>query len=175
MRANYYWWNYWVHYKSPIRDQALDLYQQAIDLDPKFALAYARKAQLLASYPDYTAAIPLAEKALTLNPNLSEAHLVMGDIDLWGTWNLKQPLDQFIQANTLMPNNAEILTAMGDAYMGLGMWQQAQTMNPGKIAQEAIAKATPYPEGRWLFIPVQSKDDIHDIKKLLDLRIETTV
>ncbi|HKI47670.1 MAG TPA: tetratricopeptide repeat protein, partial [Balneolales bacterium] len=105
---------------------ALDLYQQAIDLDPEFALAYARKAQMLATYPDYTAAIPLAEKALALNPNLPEAHIAMGDIHLWGTWNLKQALEQFIQANTLMPNNAEILTALGDAYMELGKWQQAR-------------------------------------------------
>ena len=53
--------------------------------------------------------------------------------------------------------------------------EQATAMNPGKNVLEAVARATPYPEGRWLFIPVQPKDDLHDIKQLLDLRIETTV
>jgi len=53
--------------------------------------------------------------------------------------------------------------------------EQATAMNPGKNVLEAIAKATPYPEGRWLFIPVQSMDDIHDIKHLLALRVGTSL
>ena len=32
--------------------------------------------------------------------------------------------------------------------------EQAQQMNLGANVQGAIARATPYPEGRWLFIPV---------------------
>jgi hypothetical protein len=46
-------------------------------------------------------------------------------------------------------------------------------MKLGKNVQEVIARANPYPEGRWLFIPVKSADDIRDIQQLLALRAET--
>lgn len=52
--------------------------------------------------------------------------------------------------------------------------EQALRMNPGKNVQDAIARANPYPEGRWLFIPVESEDDIRDIKQLLALRSGTS-
>ena len=51
--------------------------------------------------------------------------------------------------------------------------EQALAIPPGKNVQDAIARATPYPEGRWLFIPVESADDVHDVKRLLVLRAET--
>jgi hypothetical protein len=46
-------------------------------------------------------------------------------------------------------------------------------MELGEHVQEVIAEANPYPEGRWLFIPVRSADDIRDIRQLLALRVET--
>lgn len=49
--------------------------------------------------------------------------------------------------------------------------EQALAMQPGKNVQDAIARANPYPEGRWLFIPVESSDDSDDVKRLLALRV----
>ncbi len=51
--------------------------------------------------------------------------------------------------------------------------EQAQCMMLGQNVQQAIAKAHPYPEGRWLFVPVESENDIRDIQHLLALRSET--
>lgn len=51
--------------------------------------------------------------------------------------------------------------------------KQAQSMKLGKNVQQAIAKAHPYPEGRWLFVPVESRNDVRDIQHLLTLRSET--
>jgi len=51
--------------------------------------------------------------------------------------------------------------------------ERALAMQPGKNVQDAIARANPYPEGRWLFIPVESADDVQAIKRLLVLRAET--
>ena len=48
---------------------------------------------------------------------------------------------------------------------------EAQMMRLGEHVQEAIARATPYPEGRWIFIPVRSADDIPAIQQLLALRV----
>lgn len=52
--------------------------------------------------------------------------------------------------------------------------EQATDITHGKNVQEAIDRATPYPEGRWLFIPVESKNDINDIKQLLALRVDAS-
>lgn len=48
--------------------------------------------------------------------------------------------------------------------------EQAQSMGLGENIQQAIARAHPYPEGRWLFIPVESEADMQDIQRLLALR-----
>jgi hypothetical protein len=48
-----------------------------------------------------------------------------------------------------------------DTAMGLGL---------GEHAREAIATAHPYPEGRWLYIPVTSRREVQDIQQLLSLK-----
>lgn len=51
--------------------------------------------------------------------------------------------------------------------------EQAQQMGLGESVQQAIARAKPYPEGRWLFIPVTSAADLHAVQQLLALRADT--
>jgi hypothetical protein len=50
---------------------------------------------------------------------------------------------------------------------------QTRNMELGENIRGVIEKATPYPEGRWLFIPITSEDDVRDIHQLLALRVET--
>ena len=51
--------------------------------------------------------------------------------------------------------------------------EKAQSMKLGKNVEHAIARAKPYPEGRWLFVPVETKQDLRSIQSLLVLRAET--
>jgi hypothetical protein len=51
--------------------------------------------------------------------------------------------------------------------------EQAQQMRLGQNVQQAIERAIPYPEGRWLFITVESEADMRDIQALLALRAAT--
>jgi hypothetical protein len=53
-----------------------------------------------------------------------------------------------------------------------GAVEKALGMDFGKNVQEAIARAHPYPEGRWLFIPFYPGDQLSDIHRLLSLRVE---
>ncbi len=57
--------------------------------------------------------------------------------------------------------------------LGSDAVEKAQSMKLGKNVQHAIAQAHPYPEGRWLFIPVESEKDFRDIQRLLALRVDT--
>jgi hypothetical protein len=52
--------------------------------------------------------------------------------------------------------------------------EQARGLKLGNNVQQAIARAKPYPEGRWLFIPVDTEQDLEDIRQLLTLRAATT-
>ena len=57
--------------------------------------------------------------------------------------------------------------------LGPAAVEQAQGMKLGENVQQAIARAHPYPEGRWLFIPVESEQDLQNMVRLLALRVET--
>ena len=57
--------------------------------------------------------------------------------------------------------------------LGPAAIEQTRNMELGENVQGVIEKATPYPEGRWLFIPIKSEDDVRDVYQLLALRVET--
>jgi hypothetical protein len=48
--------------------------------------------------------------------------------------------------------------------------EQAERMKLGKNVRQAIADANPYPEGRWLFIRVESSGDVRDVQRLFALK-----
>src|SRR5437868_1299360 len=83
--------------------QAEQLYERAIQLDPKFALAFARWSQLeswLVHSFERTAerrqkARTLAQQALQLQPDLPEAHLAMGFSLYYGDNDVEGALKEF--------------------------------------------------------------------------------
>lgn len=51
--------------------------------------------------------------------------------------------------------------------------EKALRMKMSENVQQAISRATPYPEGRWLFIPIETEQDFKDVMQLVALRVET--
>ncbi len=51
--------------------------------------------------------------------------------------------------------------------------EKALSLNLSKNIQQAISRANPYPEGRWLFIPVETEMDVVDVLRLVAMRAET--
>jgi len=51
--------------------------------------------------------------------------------------------------------------------------ERAFKMKLGQNARQAIERAFPYPEGRWVFIRIESEADAGDVRQLLALRVET--
>jgi TolB-like protein len=99
--------------------QAIQLYQKALDLDPKFALARARLS-LCASQIFYNSGPPEwkvkarseAEEALRLQPQLGEARLALTHCYLWGDLDYDRALTELNRTIELLPNSAEVpLTA----------------------------------------------------------------
>jgi adenylate cyclase len=92
---------------------AIHYYEQALQLDPGFALAYCGMAdtyawmwgQTLSGRDAYLKEKGLAEKALALDPNLAEAHISMGVV-LFCALNLRaseKELNRALELNSNLP------------------------------------------------------------------------
>lgn len=121
--------------------QSEQLYQRAVDLDPKFALAFARYSQLEswmlrtheASSEHREKARTLAERALQLQPDLPEAHLALGFSYYYGDNNYEAALKEFQIAQRALPNESEVYLAIGAIQRRQGKWPES-TANLEKAA-----------------------------------------
>ena len=105
---------------------AIEYFQQAIKLDSKFALAYARISETYGSMPAYPYLSPkeafpqakaAAEKALQIDPTLSEAHTFLAYSLAIYDWNWPEAERSFKRAIELDPNNSTAHFRYGQIYL----------------------------------------------------------
>jgi TolB-like protein/Tfp pilus assembly protein PilF len=124
---------------------AEQLYTQAIELDPNFALAHARLASVCAEVFHYyeptetwrTKARSEAEAALRLQPNLAEGHFALGQCIYWMDQDYDKALEQFEIASRLSPSNADTRRLIAAIDRRKGKWKEALE------AYEQVAKLDP--------------------------------
>src|ERR1051326_4440773 len=112
-------------------DQAARLYKEAIAHDPNFACALAQLAvcQLRRHWltdpltdAEVMEAGKLAKQALTLAPDLAEAHIALGLFYYYGFREYEQALTEFRRAIELQPNNALALSFVAFVHRRQGKW-----------------------------------------------------
>ncbi len=95
--------------------KSIDLYQQAVTIDPNFALAYSALAESWAVIPSFPYASPAecfpkakaaVAKALELDPDLPEAHTNAGVIAATYDWDWATAEKEFKRSLELDPNLA---------------------------------------------------------------------
>ena len=141
LKGNYYW-----EKRTPeALDKARDFYNQAIDRDPNYALAYTGLADLYYILPDNapvsaSEAVPkaraAAEKALALDDTLAEPHAVLGGVH--GTlFEWDQSEREFRRAIELNPNDANahhwfayMLASMGRMDEAIAQARRAAELEP---------------------------------------------
>jgi serine/threonine protein kinase/cytochrome c-type biogenesis protein CcmH/NrfG len=115
-------------------DVAIRSYQQAVKLDPNFALAWAYlSCAQLGSYwvgidhnpARLTPAKDSLDHALALDSNLPETHLALGYYRYYGQLDFTGALAEFQQAERDLPNNIDILQAITLIQRRLGHWDEA--------------------------------------------------
>jgi serine/threonine-protein kinase len=98
------------------------MYEKAVELDPKFALAYARlswcHAQMYWEYYDHTLerlemAKKVVDRALQLEPDLPEAHWALGTYYYHGLLDYDRALKEFAIARKDLPNDSDLLLYIG--------------------------------------------------------------
>jgi TolB-like protein/Tfp pilus assembly protein PilF len=134
--------------KDPVADgkTAIEIYRHAVKADPRFALAYARLSYLESYLHWYGAdnstsviddARADAKQALGLEPDLPEAHLAMGYVHYWCFRDYAAALQEFAIAHASLPNDAEVLAAIGYVHRRQGLsergipeLEQAMVLDP---------------------------------------------
>jgi eukaryotic-like serine/threonine-protein kinase len=110
---------------------AIDLFNQATKIDPRFALAYAGLADADRRMWDQTKdpvwtqrALGAAQQAQSLNDNLPEVHFTLGSI-YTATGRTAEAIAELQRALQLAPNSDEALRRLGTAYMNASRQQDA--------------------------------------------------
>jgi TolB-like protein/Tfp pilus assembly protein PilF len=109
-----------------------DQFAQAVKLDPKFALAWAHLS-MIQSFMYFNSidrspqllndAKSAAETAMVLLPELGEGYLALGYYRYWGLRDFDSGLQAFEQAQRRLPNNTEVMGAIGLIERRQGHWQ----------------------------------------------------
>ncbi len=106
--------------------RAIEYFKQAVKLDPKFALAYARLSEVYGTMPAYPYLTPreafpeakaAAEKALEIDPTLSEAYTFLAYAQVIYDWNWAEGERSFKRALELDPNNFSAHFRYGQIYL----------------------------------------------------------
>ena len=115
--------------------KAIAYYEQAIERDPNYALAYAGLAKAYILLPFYAGANRLdagskakdaALKALQLDPNLAEAHAALGKVLFFREIDLAGAMREYKRAIELNPNDATAHHWFGnDSLAALGRFDEA--------------------------------------------------
>ncbi|MFL6467665.1 MAG: TPR end-of-group domain-containing protein, partial [Pyrinomonadaceae bacterium] len=129
--------------------KAAEHFQQAIDRQPDYALAYAGLAESYNRLSGYNAISPhdgfpkareAALKALELDSSLAEAHTALGSVKFFYDWDWAAAEREFRTANELDPNSADshqtygyFLAAMGRSGEALSEMVRAQELDPLSI------------------------------------------
>jgi serine/threonine-protein kinase len=134
--------------------RAIQCFNQAIEVDPGFALAHAGLANLyaglsnlgyLAPRDTFPKAKSAAQEALALDDSLAEAHAVLAFAAVFYDWNWQDAEKEFKRAIALNPNIAIIhmyygwyLDCMGRFEEGLREYSRAREIEPTSLQINAM-------------------------------------
>ncbi|MEP6719625.1 MAG: protein kinase, partial [bacterium] len=138
---------YWNKRTGESLKQSIDYFNQAIEKDPTYALAYVGLADAYIVIPYFSVVSPqesypkakaAAKRALEIDDTLAEAHTAMAAVLMNYDWNLPESNKEFERAIELNPNYAtahhwyarENLTVMGNFDRALAEMRRAQELDP---------------------------------------------
>ena len=122
--------------------RAIGFFDEAIQLDPNYALAYAERSEALTWIADQSSeqqrenwamAARDAEKAVAVAPHLAEAHSALGWERFFGEWKFDEGLLKLRRARELAPGNAKANHLLASVLVFLGRFTEAE-----KLARKAI-------------------------------------
>lgn len=163
--------------------KSIEYFESAIRLDPYYAIAYAGLAECYCMLVSFDLVPPkesmpkakeAALKAISIEPNLAEAHAALGWI-LLNDWELTAAEKEFKRAIELNANYstghhyyAIYLRHMRNFDMSLAETKKAQELDPTSASRKATEAVTLYCAGRY-------DEALEEIHRALELDVNSTI
>ncbi len=127
---------------SVARSKAIESLEEAVRLDPNFAVAWAMLARINsglyfwtdAAFGRRAVAQTSLETALRLQPDLPEVQLAQAFYEYWVLRDFERARRSFEKLRTKLPNNADVLNALAVIARRQGRWKESCI-----YADEAVA------------------------------------
>jgi TolB-like protein/Flp pilus assembly protein TadD len=135
--------------------KAIGYYEEAIRLDPRYALAYAKLSFAAGSLVNNYVSIATkegqeaiakarasAKRALALDPNLADAHLAQGVVLMNNDFNFAAAEAEYRRALELAPQNAGVTSNLATLIAVLGRLDEAVALKQQAIALDPLRAAS---------------------------------
>jgi serine/threonine-protein kinase len=139
--------------------KAIGYYDQAIELDPEYALAYAERAEAWTFWGDLTGQRPAAypkalsdaEKAVMLAPALAEARAALGWVRVFTEWKFADGLAELKRAKELSPANPTANDLLARIIVYMGQFDEAERQARQAVELDPLSTVTQGNLARVLF------------------------
>jgi len=173
---------YYYRGRKEDNEQAIELFNKALELDPNYALAYAGMADAyfqrwqMFGFPKtwLDNAIETSQKAIALDPNLAEAYKALA-LDYYGKGWIRKSIELSQKAVDLNPNSYTALYFLGRMYEDVGEYDKALPLlkkamavspamsGPYSVIGDCYVGLDDYQQGEeWLKKALEIQPDSHN-------------
>jgi len=141
--------------------KAVSFFDQAIRLDPAYALAYAERSEAWTWIGDlsgdkqkeaWSKAARDAERAVAVEPQLAEAHAALGWARFFAEWKFDEGLAALRRAQQLAPWNPSTNDLLAPVVVYLGRFEEAEKLARQAIERDPLAYQAKQSLARLLFV-----------------------
>ncbi|CAH1043225.1 glycosyltransferase [Halomonas sp. TD01] len=123
-----------VYYRQGEAQQAIKHQMEAVALQPQYAPAQYRLAEMLQSSGQHAAALEYAQKSLELGYDELKARLLIGSLQ-YQTKYFSRALENYLLLENEFPGNHSVYNNLGNLYKDMGEYKRAES-----YYQKALAK-----------------------------------
>jgi TolB-like protein/Flp pilus assembly protein TadD len=157
---------------------AIAYFDQAIQLDPDYALVYAERAEAWSLLGDlagermtaYPKARNDAEKAVALAPGLAETHAARGWVRFLAEWKFAEGWRDLTRAKELSPANPTANDLLSRVIVYMGRIDEAERQARQAVQLDPLSAAMQFNLGRILFVAGKLDEAVAAGRKMAELQ-----
>ena len=170
---------FWNKRTSADMKTALGYFEQAANVDPNYAVAYAGMADCYLLLPLYGGGVPtemypkataMAQKAITLDPSLGEPHASLGLVHALFDFDFPASVREFEEAIRLNPNYAIAHHWFGDCVLpALGEFDRANAEAQRALELDPLSIVNNTDSGTVYWITGRYQEAVAQFKKAIEM------